>query len=111
MVFPESTTLVEVEEVVVVFPAFETLVVLVEAAVVVFPELEIFELTLVAEALLVVVVVGALTLVPAPVSATFQVLKRPLESRTTSRATPSDQTSRVTLPHVTKWPLVSRTTQ
>ncbi len=133
---PESVTRVDVVVVlgalvVVVFVVgAETLVVVVvlgaETLVVVLFEFVVGVETVVVD---VVVVLGAETLVvvlfefevavalvvlvfvTGELSANFHVLKRPLESRTTSRTRPSDHVSVTTLPHVTKWPLGSRTTQ
>ena len=72
------------------------------------------ELAAVADAVEVDGFVALLTVLVAEIdesSANFQVLKRPFESRTTTRARPSDHVSVTALPHDTKWPLVSRTTQ
>lgn len=134
-----SVTLAVVLDVVVVLPEFETLDVVDETfpesltRVEVFVVLGALVVVVVVGALVVVVVVvvvlGAETLVvvlfefevavalvvlvfvTGALSANFHVLKRPFESRTTSRTRPSDQVSVTTLPHVTKWPFVSRTTQ
>lgn len=122
--FPESAIL-EVEVVFeVVVRALLLFDVEVEVVVVVFGALTVVVL---AVAVLVVVVTGAFTFEDVDVvvvafetvlvagieelSANFQVLNRPLESRTTMRARPSDHVSVTAFPHDTKWPLSLRTTQ
>lgn len=119
--FPESVTRVDV---VVVLGALVVVVVVVGALVVVvvvvgaLVVVDVLVVVLGAETLVVVlfefVVAVALVVVvfvTGELSANFHVLKRPFESRTTSRTRPSDHVSVATLPHVTKWPFVSRTTQ
>ena len=111
--FPESLTRVDVVVVLgaetVVDETFPESLTRADVVVVVLGALVVVVVFVVVGAFVVVVVVFVVALAVVvfvfatdELSANFHVLKRPLESRTTSRTRPSDHVSVATLPHVTK---------